>query len=568
MPLPQPGTSWPPKPFGPAFDQYAVNAAWYEGNTDALNRIYTGGQERATGNERVVNGTLRRGGLRGFRDRWINGAPVNAAGGESSGTRIHAPLATNVASLNADVLVSEPATVRIQKDGDTLSGSVQTALDLLLNSDQSRLAFRRGVEWSCGIGGFAMSWAWAAGVNDNYPWLQVHAADTVIPTYTQGWLTSLAVVDTYPLDGDLYLRHIMSHDPGSITHGLFVGKADKLGELTPFSDRKVAEFTPHLVTLGNETDGTVSNGGMVKTFATGTQLLTAQFIPNKDTIRFRREGVLSNLGRATLEGGAEPFLDAHDEAWSSLMRDLRLGRGRMFIPASMLESMGPGAGAAFDDFAEFFSPITSLGGDDAGLAANLSAQQFAIRTEPHFAVLKGTTAEVLQFAGLSQSSYGENDGGVAQTATDSVDRAKKTERTRDTQQTRLRVGLKYMARSGLALLDALPGVVAAGAYDPEQLEAEFPEVSQIDPEKQARVINYLHGANAISTFMSVKLQHPDWQTSEVQTEVNRILQEQQTVGVDPFAITDPTNPVDPQNGSGVNDASQNDQAGTPAPAGN
>ena len=50
----------------------------------------------------------------------------------------------------------------------------------------------------------------------------------------------------------------------------------------------------------------------------------------------------------------------------------------------------------------------------------------------------------------------------------------------------------------------------------------------------AGAVKMLHDAQAVSTYVKVKMTHPDWEEGEVQEEVNRIMQEFGTA--DPAAI--------------------------------
>lgn len=41
------------------------------------------------------------------------------------------------------------------------------------------------------------------------------------------------------------------------------------------------------------------------------------------------------MGRSDYKG-VEPMLNAFDETWSSWMRDLKVGRARIFVPEAMI----------------------------------------------------------------------------------------------------------------------------------------------------------------------------------------------------------------------------------------
>jgi hypothetical protein len=58
---------------------------------------------------------------------------------------------------------------------------------------------------------------------------------------------------------------------------------------------------------------------------------------------------------------AETFLSAIDETYSSWMRDIRLAKSRIIVPAGYLASTGPGMGAGWED-REVYAPTDAVGG--------------------------------------------------------------------------------------------------------------------------------------------------------------------------------------------------------------
>lgn len=527
MPLPQSGQPWPIAPFGMMFDQYRVNAAWYEGNVDELSRIYTQTAEGATTGDAVWRqGVLTSGGITGlgrWARRWWNGQP--ASNGEV--TRIHSPLAGNLASLSSDILFGEAPTTRLIVGGVKVDSAAQTLLDGLMNSDEAQVAMQRAGEYSAGIGAAAFSWAWDKDIADK-PWMQAHAADAIIPEFRSGRLSSLITFDTYAGTGDTVWRHLQSHESGFIVHGLYSGKRDKLGSLVKFGSKGAPSNLDYIPGIANA----VLEGETVKV-PTGTKLLTAQMMLNLPTRSYRREGVLSNMGRADTEG-AEGFLDAHDETWSSWLRDIKLARARLIVPDSFLEGKGAGNGAYFNEYAEVFTGLDGLSlGDD--MKNSIIPQQFDIRWEAHHKSALAEVAEVLQHAGYNESSYGDA-GGSDNTATEVIDRTRRTERTRDKKARYARMALNGMARAGLELHVAVYGSVTGyEAVKPENLEVVFPEVSQIDPEKQARTIQFLRASKALSIDTAIRMQHPDWDEKEIGAEVEKIAKETPDP-IDPFTV--------------------------------
>ena len=540
MPLPEDGQPWPTAPFGPYYDQVKVSAAWYANDSAALTKLYTAGGGSAYDQAVFHNGQYVRGGIagvgRGIRN-WFVGQPVTA----KPPTRLGTPLPGNLASLSSDLLVAEPPKSRIVVDDQDKNAAaavqaVQDDLDLLMNGDDAHTAMSTATEWAAGLGGAAFTWNWDTATADA-PWMTAHAADAFIPEFRAGRVYAITVFDRYPGKGDGVYRHLMRHEPGLITHGLFLGKADKLGTMIPFG---VKDSPDNLGYLRDPGPGkTIGPDGEV-IIATGIKLSTAAMFVNRRTRRFRSEGGLSLMGRSDYEG-MEEFLDAHSETWSSVMRDLRLGRARAMLGSSLLEGAQPGSGSFFDEYAEYFAPIPgllSLG--DAPLKDQIVMSQPEIRWEAHSAILRLQVAEILQHGGYSSSTYGEDIEGQANVAaTNTVDRARKSERTRDQKIRNLKPALAHMSLSGLALKANLYGEPAG--YDPkmtvQDLQIVFPEVSQIDPEKQARTLQYLRAAELVSIETGVRERNPEWSIKEVRDEVKRIHADAEAKRLpDPFAI--------------------------------
>lgn len=578
MPLPQPGTNWPPAPYGPLFDQFDSNAAWMEGDTEALQRLYTPGGDQDVNSAVWRKGVLQRGGIRNMARRWWNGQPL-AAGANYMVTRIHSPLAGNLARLSATMLVSEPPTVRLieEVDDPTREGqrvrqavknsNTQDAIEHLLQSDEAHIALRRGSEWAAGLGSCAYSWSWDETAEPSEKLtLSVHPGDLVIPEYVNGRLTAITMFDVYPTKGDGVLRHLMRHESGNIVHALYLGRSDKLGDRVPFTSRVVAEFAPDLAAIAGVSRAR-DEGGIVFV-PTGTTRLTAALHVNLPTIRFGKHNTLAHAGRADIEG-AEQFLDAHDEVWSSWMRDLKLARARMIVADVFLEGRGAGSGAYFDDLAELFTPINQMNLSDNDLSKGMHAQQFDIRFEAHERTAQATLQTVLESVGWSRSSYGEatERQGSDNTATGVVDRAKRTENTRDEKMPHLRITLRNLTLVGLDLYRQLNPTAGVEVVTAGQIEVKFADVSQIDPEKQARTIQYLDSAKAISVDTKVRMLHPEWDNGEVEAEVKRILDDTPVL-VDPFAAPDNPGTDAPTVTSGDSvgaaegtDAGRNDQPG-------
>ena len=69
-------------------------------------------------------------------------------------------------------------------------------------------------------------------------------------------------------------------------------------------------------------------------------------------------------------------------------------------------------------------------------------------------------------------------------------------------------------------------------HNTDRVIVEFPDCMSTDITTMAGAVKMLHDAQGVSTYIKVKMTHPDWEEGEVQEEVNRIMQE--------FGVADPT----------------------------
>lgn len=530
--FPQSGDRFPPEQWAPAFDVFATNRAWYSGTQQELAAIYAHGVAGASRGDadwthvHTGDGTLRRGGLRGFLSRFFNGAVVGIAQGENR-TRVHAPIAANLATLSADTLLAEFPRVRLTMtpDPNTPAGEpapeaparAAQALDDILNAAETQAVVLEAAEFVAGVGAVALTAHWEAGPG-NLPTLAASVCDAVVPEWQGGRLVAANLFTTYPIvSNGVTVRtfvHVERHELGRVVHGLFpLTEAGTLAPPVPFDALASLEYLARIPgSLPGPLDNTIA-------LPSGIDRLTVAWWRNRPTRQFARDGYLRNLGRADHEG-AEQWLDAIDLVWSSWLRDVKTARARLVVPESFLEVGIPGSGGTFDEDREVFQ---SLAFTDLGDGQQIQAHQFAIRAKEHAETLHALVQEVTQFAGYSLSSYGDYGNRTAATATEVVDRTTMTERTRDRKARNLTAAIEQLAPALLELHrvhNAGPGY-PAGA----RVEVEFADLSSVDPEKEARTFGFWRSAMAVSTLTLVQTLHPDWDATTIAAEVERIQRE-------------------------------------------
>ncbi|WP_367128315.1 hypothetical protein [Saccharothrix sp. HUAS TT1] len=506
MPLPEGGkTAWPPKALDDVFARLDSWDAWYTGDPDHLADVYGGpGSGRAfdsTSRARVRNRPSQyRGGVVGKVSRWFWGAPTSL--GEVP-SRLHMPLAGDIAQKSTRLLFAEPPQLKVDH--------APTAKRLATQFERLHASLLEAGETCAGLGGTYLRVVWDKDVRDT-PWLHAAHADQAVPEWSWDVLRAVTFWRILEQEDQRVVWHLERHEPGVILHGVYEGTPDTLGKPR---NLKAYEATADLA----------------ERIETRTKRLTVVYVPNmRPNKLWRKNPAAAPLGRADISGAEGP-LDRLDETWTSLMRDLRLGKGRAFVPDVYLQGNGPGRGASWDAEQEIYATLSMLPGPDSGNMLTLN--QFDIRVEEHLGMARQITIETLRSAGYSLQSFGL-DGDVAATATEV------SARERDSYLTRGHKILYWkpeLADITLTLQEIDKAWFGAD-ITPELPDVEWPDGVADDPEKVARTLQLLHAAEAVSIRTRVERANPDWPKERVDAEVAAIKAEQggAMTGEDPIEL--------------------------------
>ncbi|MFG3085118.1 phage portal protein [Streptomyces parvulus] len=501
MPLPTGNVPWPPPHLKPALDAMHTWDTWWSGDPDRLEDLYGGG---TTGGIDPKPAQYS-GGVRGRLARWWWGTPTGE--GERR-TKVHVPLAGDLCAGSADLLFSEPPKFTLDDDATT------KRLDVL--TDDGMLAtLQTGAEVGSALGSVYLRPVYDKQLADR-PWLDAVHADRAVPEFAWGRLAAVTFWRiVHEEDGQVW-RHLERHERGRILHGLYQGTKGKLGRAVPLQDHPATEGLA----------GTVNDESFVET---GYDQLDVAHVPNQLSRRWRANAALKDLGRSDLDG-VETLMDQLDETYSSWMRDIRLGKGRIVVPDTYLQSAGPGRGASWNPDREAYAGVNVLRSGD-GMA--LTVAQFAIRVQEHRDTAEDLVNQILRSAGYSGQTFGLG-GDVAVTATEVVSKERRSMTTRGRKILRWRPALAHAVEALLAV----DREVFGGSVTPQRPNVEFEDSVQEDPLQLANTVDVLRRAQAASTDTLVRMAHPEWDDTQVQTEVARIQQEAGTAVPDPMQAGD------------------------------
>lgn len=495
--MPEYGAQWPPKPFDVAQRQFHVWNSWYSNDVAELQNIYI--------QQNRVRPTAFAGGLVGRLQRYFWGRP-----NIQSNPRLHIPAASDISRASADLLFAEPPTITLPDDtaGDT--DAAADRLQVIFGNDEATSELLEAAELASALGGVYLRLWWDEQVADHVMFGSV-AADAAVPTWRYNKLYAVTFWSIVMNDNGKWLRHLERHEPGRILHALYEGDQGNLGRQVPLT------VSPETAWAADVVD---ENGAI----NTGVTTLTASYIPNVRPNRlWRTTPGLSPLGRSDYDG-LEPLFDALDEAYSSWMRDIDLGKARLFVDESLLQSLGPGAGATWDGEQAIFTPLRgTLGSLAAGGGTGVQANQFDIRWEQHSKTCAELLNAILRGAGLSTGSFSDSPLTIgAPTATEVNARENLSQITRMKKINLWKAGLGPLAMTAMQI-DA--DLFDTGAALTEPPVIKFPTRSMQSPSDLATTLSALAAAQAISTVQMVTELHPDWSQQDIDDEVARIREE-------------------------------------------
>lgn len=511
--------TWPPHPFDLAMDRYRELDAWWTGDTETLQDIYTGQAGVAT---HTVNGRLYRGGVVGNLSKWLWGQPV--AEGEQR-SKMHVPLAADLCGLSADLLFGEAPQVLFRKpddakvvEGERWRHPAQDRLDTIIASDEAHAELLMGGELAAALGGSYIAAAWDIEVADHvFP--KVYAADCAIPTFRLGRLSGVKLWSEYR-DGSTVWRLIEEHQRGRIDYTLYKGSDRALGKPVPVQDRPE---TAYLASLRSPVDEEVEPGEYTETIAigTGSDRLAVTYMKNAAPVPdWRKQGDLAHVGRADLDG-IQDLLDKADLIASSLIRDFENGEGRITVPESWLEQGARGEGSKFDLHRQVYVGIQALGGTGDSLKDQAVINQFAIRVQEHSEGFDWVKEQIASRLGYSPTHLGLKDSQGTRTATEVDADLSDSERTRDKKAMFAKPALAKWAQVALEIDKAVFGITTTPQTIDELPDVVFSPVAQADPEKIARTVVSWDMAGAASTKTKVTYLHQaeGWDEQDIDEEV-------------------------------------------------
>jgi len=400
---------------------------------------------------------------------------------------VHVPLAAEIAQTSADLLFGEMPEIDV-------ADAAQQRLDELTSGTGVANTLLEAAELCAAISGIYLRVSWDTAVSD-MPFLTTVAADHAVPEFRYGRLQAVTFWHELPAEGREVWRHLERHEPGVILHGLYVGDKTNLGVK--------AALTAHAQTADLEETVALPEGipgGML-----------TWYVPNMRPAHGDPGGA---QGRADISG-AEALLDALDEAYSSWLRDVRLGKARVIVPADALDAAATdrGSGRYFDVDREVF---TELDGMSPG-EMSITVYQPEIRAPEHEQTVLNLIERIVSKAGYAPQTFGLRVEGRAESGTALRLREAKTYQTLDRKRRYWNPTLKA-ALEGMLAVDRTVFGRPTAVETPVIIWPEPRETAQ----ELAQTLTMLRTAEAVSIETAARMAQPDLDDDKLAEEVARI----------------------------------------------
>ena len=424
--------------------------------------------------------------------------------------KLHVPIAADIAAISAELLFGEE--VRFQIDCGTGYGDPEEKTRRLneiasLNGLQARLS--EGAESAAALGEVCLKVSWSE--RADHPLIAVRQADDSLPEYDMEGLKAVHFFQTLRHDarkGEVW-RVYERYEQGVIRMRVFCGAPSSLGE--------------------EQGEAAVTRLGFAPETAVPVEDLLAVHIPN---LRPNRQLRSSEMGRSDLEG-LRGLMDALDEAYSSWLRDIRLAKSRLIVPAEYLRRRPEDLFRDGQYTYEFDEDVETLVALDIDTSRSGTGQiipsQFQIRTSEHQVTCEHLIRTILSLSGYSPQTFGLDITGHAESGTALHMRERKSYNTRGKKANYWKTPLEKL----LTAMVRLDGELFSGIFDMDDtVSVVFPAPAASDLSSTASSVRLLRECGLLSREEGVAMVHPDWVREMVKEETERIRKEAQEDGAD------------------------------------
>jgi A118 family predicted phage portal protein len=482
-------SSFPPEQF--FFNKFEEWGTWYSGESQYLVDYYT----------RKVATTMKEDSL--FWAKIEQEERVNA---------IHIPVAGDIAGMSANLLFSESPRIIIN---NMLYSDI---INYFIKENGFDNLILEGAEIASAFGGVLLKLDIDSQLSD-FPILSCLTPLQFLPTFKMGRLNSILMWRDVLIieDKDIYYRlfedRTRKGNNLNISFKLYKGNQYNVGfeiDLNSIDD-------PSLLNLNNFEISNVRGLGCI-------------YIPN---MKPNKLAPGSMIGINDFNSSI-PLMDGLDSIWSSWMNDIELGRGQIFLDEELLQrddsldgsgSSSVGRGSSFSKFKKCFINLNlssyKMSNDNV---KPLDVHQFDIRTDDHLKACIESIKTIIGNCGYSPQSFGIDVTGQAESGTALRIKEGKSVLTSQKKARYWQPQINDLLRQMVALYYAYNNKDTR-INDPSEITVELEDSIPINTKELSETIRNLDMAKAVSTYIKVKMQHPDWSEDDITLEVDRITKE-------------------------------------------
>ena len=436
----------------------------------------------------------------------VKTAPLGSFWNRNGKCRIHVPIAADIAATSADLLFSEaPRFTCYDEKTEDDCDKHQKRLEELITLNNVHSLLNEAAESCAVLGDVYLKLNWR---NDlDHPILTITQGDAAWPEYALGQLRCIhffsVLRDATITGGSTVIRVYERYERGKISMAVFQGNGDSLGNQAASKMVTDLGFKPEI--------------------STPVQDMLAVHVPN---IRPNRLDRSSAHGRSDFDG-LRGMMDSLDETYSSWMRDVRLAKARLIVPAEYLRrkplDMFKDNSYTYE-FDEDVETLVALDIDPEHAGGNpITPSQFKIRSVEHAATAADLIRNIVSQAGYAPQTFGLNIEGLAQSGTALHIREKKSYNTRGKKAAYWRAGLEKIMTAMIHLDAAI--YPRAGSDAEHDVKVHFADNMSNDISTTSAALNMLNSAMAASTEVKVAMLHPDWSKKQVKEETLMIMKE-------------------------------------------
>ena len=472
------GMQWPPMDL----ERYKMkeHSTWYSGEADLLADFYFNNEAKNYLNLSYAGQNKGR-----FWARQVS---------NKASFYMHVPVAGDIAETASTFLFGESPIIRFNSDSESMKTN-QDELDKMLTKSGFFQRLVEAAEVGSAIGGVYIKIAWDSELSEN-PIPVVVQCEQAFPTFKFGKLVKADLVYEVDNDNSTVYRLVETIEKGKITNTLYKGSADKLGNIVPLSE---CEGTKDL-------DEVLDTAGVMTCF----------YIPNLLPNKLNRQ---SCMGRSDYQG-IETLMDELDEVFTAWMVDVQIARGKIHVPSGYVKQLGENGKTTFNIDTMMYEELDV---DPTAMQKPVEATQFDIRAEQFEKTCLNLLDRIITSAGYSPQSFGLNIAGRAESGTALNVRERKSFGTTNKKQSYWEEPIKDIVNAMCTIKQMLLG----GKFTCElDVNVAFMDSISNNMAETCNSVKTLADAKAISTDTKVRMVHPEWTDTQVEEEVERILNDE------------------------------------------